>query len=80
MLYAIWSQEHGQWWKPNGNGYTDSFNEAGLFNLEDAIRNCKTFVLGKYNEMMVPVTREQLQERVEAEYINWTRGGLDDKE
>lgn len=37
-LFLIWSQEHGAWWKADGNGYSRSVFEAGRFSFQEAMR------------------------------------------
>lgn len=39
-LYYIYSFEHGAWWKPNKNGYTDSLDKAGKYTKEEAYKMC----------------------------------------
>lgn len=36
QLVVIWSDEHRQWWRPDGLGYTPRIEEAGLFDAEEA--------------------------------------------
>lgn len=40
MNWVIWSEEHGAWWAPGGDGYTRSLNEAGRYTEELARRIC----------------------------------------
>lgn len=35
--WLIWSIEHGAWWKPDRNGYTSKFKEAGRYTYEEAL-------------------------------------------
>lgn len=66
VIYRIWSNEHEGWWKPEGNGYTPIFSEAGFFTKDEADKIC--IDANKYlksdhidyipNEMMVPVDPE----------------------
>jgi hypothetical protein len=35
MRFWIYSQEHAAWWKPNWQGYTRDFVQAGTYSLED---------------------------------------------
>lgn len=32
----IWSAEWRAWWRPDGRGYTDKINDAGIYSFEDA--------------------------------------------
>lgn len=41
MKYLIWSNEHNAWWRPNGNGYTKSIEEAGRYTFERAAEICR---------------------------------------
>lgn len=34
--WRIWSIEHTGWWMPNGNGYTNKLDEAGLYTYTKA--------------------------------------------
>lgn len=34
--YLIYSHEHGAWWKPEWDGYTDTVAEAGRYTFEQA--------------------------------------------
>lgn len=38
MRFWIYSQEHAAWWKPNWQGYTRDFVQAGTYSIEDAKR------------------------------------------
>lgn len=38
MTFMIWSQRHEAWWKPEGAGYTKKKSEAGLFTIQEALR------------------------------------------
>lgn len=55
--FKIWSFEHKAWWNPNWNGYTENFDEAGVYTLSSALSICHG--ANKYsklpNEAMVPV-------------------------
>lgn len=44
--WAIWSNEHNGFWKPNRHGYTRSLAEAGRFSKEEAQRICDEASLG----------------------------------
>lgn len=37
-LVLIWSNQHGQWWRPGGRGYTAHIDEAGRYPLDEARR------------------------------------------
>lgn len=39
--FLIWSNEHGAWWAPNGNGYVNFRDQAGRWSLEEAIEICE---------------------------------------
>ena len=47
--FLIWSNEHSSWWKANHRGYTLNRDEAGRYQLSDAINYC-----GKDIDEMVP--------------------------
>lgn len=53
FLWLIWSMEHGAWWAPNKNGYTDNVNKAGRYTLHAAIEIIKGANIalgqGRYN-------------------------------
>lgn len=38
--WRIWSNEHKEWWMPNGCGYTKSRESAGLYSFEEAVQLC----------------------------------------
>jgi len=35
-LAWIWSNQHGQWWRPNRRGYTAHIHEAGRYTWDEA--------------------------------------------
>ena len=54
-VWVIWSFEHEGWWKPNGNGYTQDFTEAGKYTFDQAdeiIIHANSH--GQRNEAMLP--------------------------
>lgn len=36
--YLVWSNQHQQWWRPAGRGYTGYIEEAGRYERADADR------------------------------------------
>ena len=36
MTYLIWSNQHGQWWRPAKRGYTSIIDEAGRYSRAEA--------------------------------------------
>lgn len=57
VLYLIWSNEHGGWWKPLSRGYTAEKKRAGLYTFDDALGICKGANIEEKdvpNETMVP--------------------------
>jgi hypothetical protein len=46
MRYLIWSNEHKGWWRPNRNGYTEDYQDAGLYSRDNAMTICKNASLG----------------------------------
>jgi hypothetical protein len=40
MLYLIWNNERGMWWKPSQHGYTTLTHLAGRWPLEEAEALC----------------------------------------
>lgn len=38
--WVIWSNEHDAWWRPNRNGYTTLFRDAGLYTYDEAVHIC----------------------------------------
>jgi hypothetical protein len=59
--YLIWSLEHGQWWRPGENGYTDDFEEAGRYSFERALQICMRGNFVGLNETMVPIGEHTLE-------------------
>lgn len=61
--WLIWSNEHNAWWAPNHRGYTQAYEEAGVYNYKEAlgiveqanIYQDKTKVPYIPNETMVPL-------------------------
>lgn len=41
MKVAIWSGEHGAYWRDSGHGYTTKACDAGKFDVADATRKIK---------------------------------------
>lgn len=39
--WLIWSNEHNAWWRNNRCGYTSSYEQAGLYTFEEALRICR---------------------------------------
>lgn len=37
VVYLLWSQMRGAWWRTDGLGYTDSIDEAGRFTEAEAV-------------------------------------------
>jgi len=35
--FLIWSNEHGMWWRANHYGYTRYIEEAGRYELDEAV-------------------------------------------
>lgn len=55
-LYLIWSLEHHAWWRPNSCGYTNCFQEAGIYTKADAERICENAnAFGETHEEMRPI-------------------------
>lgn len=39
--FWIWSSQWGAWWRPDGKGYSESINDAGIYEKDDVwIRVC----------------------------------------
>ena len=72
MKYLIWSNEHRAWWRPNNNGYTTQYSQAGQYSEQEAIKICKDANLYLFDrnpngnrmpmECMVPVTPIEIPE------------------
>ena len=43
-VYLIWSNEHGQWWKPGSWGYCTGLRGAGHFTRDEAIEKCRAAI------------------------------------
>lgn len=39
VVYLLWSQKTGAWWRPGAWGYTDDIGQAGRFSQADAVRH-----------------------------------------
>src|SRR5689334_939559 len=39
LLYLLWSNKHGRWWKANALGYTEDVSEAGRYTEHEAVRH-----------------------------------------
>ena len=56
MMYLIWSNEHGGWWRPAEIGYTTELGEAGRYTEEradDIVSEAGDGPSGEPNEVMV---------------------------
>jgi hypothetical protein len=49
-LWFIWSIEHGAWWKPRHNGYTELLSEAGLYKYREALKIVEGANIGLHDE------------------------------
>ena len=54
--YLIWSNEHDARWAPNSNGYTQSMEEAGIYEETEAMRIVASdpYWLNKPHETLYP--------------------------
>lgn len=66
-LVLIWSNQHGQWWRPGGRGYTAHIHEAGRYPLDAARRivadsTCEGRLLIDRTDPVTGETYEELDE------------------
>lgn len=56
ILYRIWSNQKQAFWRPAGMGYTQDFDDAGLFSLTESIAICQdaNYQPGMMTEVMLP--------------------------
>jgi hypothetical protein len=55
MKFIIWSEEHKGYWKPNSMGYTNTIENAGRYDVDEAIQICAgANAYGSICEMMFP--------------------------
>jgi len=52
VKYLIWSNRKGMWWRANSIGYTASREEAGVYEMSEAVEICTR----GYNVSMSPST------------------------
>jgi hypothetical protein len=38
IVYLLWSNKHGMWWRPDERGYTPNIDEAGRYGEAHAVR------------------------------------------
>jgi hypothetical protein len=56
IVYLLWSNKHGAWWRPDGRGYTDSIEEAGDYTEAEAVARVKQSALcGDRNKVTLMV-------------------------
>lgn len=55
MRYLIWSLEKQAWWKPNRTGYTKRYEEAGIYNNENADHILEHANHAKIEEVAIPL-------------------------
>jgi len=53
MMFRLWSNKHGMWWRANARGYTSEVDEAGLYTEERAVRHV---VQSAYHGLVSQVT------------------------
>lgn len=60
-LYLIWSNQKGQWWRPNRRGYTTIIEEAGRYSHDDAVHIVHDATVGwkLQHQRTNPVTGEE---------------------
>lgn len=46
MMFLVWSNEHGQWWRANHMGYTSVIEEAGRYGMAESLRICRNANFG----------------------------------
>jgi hypothetical protein len=46
LTHLIWSNERCAWWRSGGIGYTVIVEEAGRFNRDQALEECRRSLLG----------------------------------
>ena len=75
LLWMIWSNEHGAWWRPNSCGYTCKVEEAGLFGYDEAKSICfppsfrgiasdwppPEIMVAEWGEELINLTKEHFQ-------------------
>jgi hypothetical protein len=83
--YVIWSEEHGQWWRPGEFGYTRSLRKAGRYTIKQAERICAKANLAAtppaFNEIAIPdPCAEDQHESATAIVVSRPRRLVDDGE
>jgi hypothetical protein len=53
--YLLWDNERGMWWNPNGQGYTHSVSQAGLYSRDEAVKWALKGALGGLSHATVIV-------------------------
>lgn len=45
--WIVWSNEHGAWWRPNWNGYTQDVHQAGRYDdaeLDSILKTANSYI------------------------------------
>jgi len=55
MKFIIWSKEHNGYWKSDAKGYTNVIDNAGRYDIDEAVQICvDANAYGSICEMMFP--------------------------
>jgi hypothetical protein len=39
IVFVLWSNKHGTWWRPDARGYTEDIGEAGRYSQAAAVQH-----------------------------------------